>query len=259
MSIVSATDLVMRSYLPARGVSAPHLILCPFAGASSSGFAGWRSIGELNLRMSLVVYPGRDHRMGEPAATSISILSQEIADMIASMSADEREMVILAGHSMGAQVAFEACLRLEERGLPPTGLLLSGCHPPHLKSRRMLSHLDNKRFIKELISIGGCDPAVEADPNILMPFLPLLRSDFLATETYYRKLVEPRSRLTTPALLMSGTHDMEVTLNEVAAWSLWLDLVPDICEIYGDHFYVTQRPRAFASAVIKFFNRQRIR
>jgi thioesterase component of yersiniabactin synthetase len=197
--------------------------------------------------------------MGEPAAASISILAQEIADAIASMSVDEREMVILAGHSMGAQVAFEACLRLEERGLPPAALLLSGCHPPHLKSRRMLSHLDDKRFIKELISIGGCGPAVEADPNILVPFLPLLRSDFLATETYQRELVEPRSNLMTPALLVSGTRDIEATPTEVSAWSLWLNLVPDICEISGDHFYVAQRPRAFASAVIQFFNRQNIR
>jgi len=248
----------MRTYLSTQGSSAPHLILCPFAGASSGGFAGWRSIGEVPLRMSLAVYPGRDHRMGQPPALSISILAQEITDTIAAMSADEREMVILAGHSMGAQVAFEACLRLEERGLPPAALLLSGCHPPHLKSRRILSHLDDKRFIKELISIGGCDPAVEADPNLLAPFLPLLRSDFLATETYYRELVEPRSKLMTPALLVCGSDDIEATPDEVSAWSLWLDSTSEIREIPGDHFYITQRPRAFAGVAIRLFNQLRV-
>lgn len=86
---------------------------------------------------------------------------------------------------MGAQVAFETCRLLEQRGLAPQGLIISGCHAPHLHSERQLSHRDDADFIAELIDIGGCSPELRENQELMSLFLPLLRADFYATESYH--------------------------------------------------------------------------
>ena len=245
----------IRPWLHANIESAVHLVLCPFAGASGSAFSSWHSLTDLYLNVSLAVYPGRDHRMKEPPATSIELLAEEVAFEIAEMPREKRELILLGGHSMGAQVAFEACLKLETRGYPPAAVLLSGCHAPHLTSRRKLSHLSDHAFIEELISIGGCDPLLQEQPTLLRPFLPMLRADFAATESYHRDRREDAPKLNTPALLVYGAQDTEASREEVSAWSQWIDYDYRIYEMAGDHFYITQRPLAFASKVVEFYFR----
>jgi yersiniabactin synthetase, thioesterase component len=246
------TSFVLRPLLQANDESAPHLILCPFAGASGSAFSNWRSLIGLNLKISLAVYAGRDHRMKEAPATAIEQMADEIASEIEELPQRQRESILLCGHSMGAQVAFEAGLKLESKGCPPAVVALSGCHAPHLSSRRRLSHRDDQDFISELISIGGCDPLIQEQKSLLTPFLPMLRSDFLATESYHRDHAKNRKKLNTPVLLIYGTNDAEANKEEVSAWSQWIDEYR-IHEIAGDHFYVTQRPQAFASKAVEFY------
>lgn len=82
-------------------------------------------------------------------------------------------------------MAFETCRLLEQRGLAPQGLIISGCHAPHLHSERQLSHRDDADFIAELIDIGGCSPELRENQELMSLFLPLLRADFYATESYH--------------------------------------------------------------------------
>ncbi|MCW0135823.1 thioesterase domain-containing protein [Escherichia coli] len=62
------------------------------------------------------------------------------------------------GTSMGRRWRLKPARLLEQRGLAPQGLIISGCHAPHLHSERQLSHRDDADFIAELIDIGGCSP-----------------------------------------------------------------------------------------------------
>jgi yersiniabactin synthetase, thioesterase component len=250
---MTPSDTILRPCTLSNREHAPHLILCPFAGASGSAFTSWRSLNDVGLDMSLVTYPGHDHRMKEAPEPTIYGLADQIASEIERMPRAKQESVLLGGHSMGAQVAFEACLRLEALGCPPAGLVLSGCHAPHLISRRRLSHLNDQAFIDELISMGGCDPLLRQNPTLLLPFLPMLRTDFNATESYHRDLQAEGPRLTTPTLLLCGTHDIEARHDEVAAWSRWIDSDCRFCELTGEHFYITQRPRAFAGKAVEFY------
>jgi yersiniabactin synthetase, thioesterase component len=243
---------ILRPLLRANDEFAPHLILCPFAGASGSAFSNWRSLIGLNLKISLAVYAGRDHRMKETPATSVDHMADEIASEIAELTHIQQEPILLCGHSMGAQVAFEAGLKLESKGCPPAVVVLSACHAPHLSSRRRLSHRNDQDFISELISIGGCDPLIQEQKSLLTPFLPMLRADFLATESYHRDPAENTKKLNTPALLIYGTNDIEANEEEVSAWSQWTNEYR-IHKIAGDHFYVTQRPLALTSKVVEFY------
>ena len=45
---------------PARSASTAHLVMCPFAGGSSSAFRCWREQPMADIALSLVTWPGRD-------------------------------------------------------------------------------------------------------------------------------------------------------------------------------------------------------
>ena len=133
---------------PARNGNTAHLVMCPFAGGSSSAFRHWQAEQLADCALSLVTWPGRDRLRHLEPLRSITQLAALLANELeASVSPDTP--LLLAGHSMGAQVAFETCRLLEQRGLAPQGLIISGCHAPHLHSERQLSHRDDADFIAE--------------------------------------------------------------------------------------------------------------
>lgn len=231
--------------LVAAAASSADLVICPFAGGSASAFRGWRTLADPCMDVSIATYPGRDHRSGERCIDAIAGLAAELSAEL--IRRPEGRPLILAGHSMGAQVAFEACLHLESAGRPPALLVLSGCHAPHHQGRRRLSHLDDRAFIDALIAIGGCDPILRDEPALLDLFLPMLRSDFSATEVYHR--ASPTPCLATGTLLVCGRDDAEAAPEDVAAWSAWLAAPQAPAMLDGDHFYPTRAPDRFLDLI----------
>jgi thioesterase component of yersiniabactin synthetase len=229
-----------------------HLVLCPFAGGSTNAFRSWRHLQPVGMKVSLFVYPGRDHRMHEPCAGSIGELADQVVAQIATRDIDSQRLIV-AGHSMGAQVAYEVCARLERRGLAPRGLVLSGCHAPHLRGRRRISHLEDRAFLEELAAIGGNASGLLNEPSMWSTFLPMLRSDFLATEGYWHpRKPPPDQRLQTPALLVCGYEDEEVHHSEVDAWKSWLCHAQGPAAMAGDHFHIVQDPMPFLNCTYQF-------
>jgi len=244
----------MKNFLPlcdAPGQTSDglHLLLCPFAGGSAGAFRRWRELHPVVMQVSLVVYPGRDQRMNETCMTSIAALARSVQEHIEATGMNTRRLVV-AGHSMGAQVAYEVCANLERSHLAPRGLVISGCHAPHLRSRRPLSHLTDRAFFEQLIAMGGCAPELLGDSSLWPVFMPMLRADFQATESYWQaEPPAPTRRLRTPTLLICGSADDEASYGEVEAWKRWLLNAQGPAVIAGNHFYVTKRPRAFVEHI----------
>lgn len=239
----------MDSLLPLCGPSEAsvgdiHLVLCPFAGGSTSAFRSWRDLRPSGWQVWLAVYPGRDQRMHEACAASIDELADQVLMAIDAHRIAHQQLVV-AGHSMGAQVAYEVCVRLEQKGPAPLGMVLSGCHAPHLQGRRLISHLEDRAFLEQLVAIGGSAPALLNEPGLWPVFMPMLRADFKATESYWHPQESgSRRRVQTPALLIYGSADQEAWRSEVDAWRSWLSDTHGPVAIAGDHFYATRRPRA---------------
>lgn len=225
-----------------------NLILCPFAGGSSSSFQNWFNSDFNDVNFFLATYPGREHRMREAFATDIKQLANDIVKNIYGDNLDLGN-TILVGHSMGAQVAYETCLLLEKNNTPPAGIVISACHAPHLKGRRILSHLDDDEFVKQLIEIGGLSQELSEEKKLLNFFLPMLRSDFNITESYNNSISSITHKLTTPSLLMYGSSDNEVSKKEVSLWSEWLCKSSEPVGLSGEHFYITQDPKAFIDTI----------
>ena len=101
---------------PKDEVDSFHLVLFPFAGGSTSSFQSWRRLQRVRMQVSLFVYPGRDHRMQDTLVASIAGLADQAVAQIEAMKVDPRRLIV-AGHSMGAQVAYEVCARLERKSM----------------------------------------------------------------------------------------------------------------------------------------------
>jgi len=247
---------MLRRWLVSSDPRAMHVLMCPFAGASSNAFRDWQQLGDAGIDVSLAVYPGRDQRMQEPCASDIGALADMLVAALSAYTPAARQPLVLVGHSMGAQVAFEACLRLERCGTPPRALILSACHAPHLRARRLLSGLDDQDFLQQLQHIGGTHSELLRDSTLMAAFLPMLRADFGATEAYQRACTSDRTRLRTPTLLLCGSTDKEALPAEVSAWQEWLNdtVTPVPVQISGDHFYVTRYPRAVITQILQHFH-----
>ncbi|QDI07936.1 Surfactin synthase thioesterase subunit [Klebsiella electrica] len=237
---------------PARSANTAHLVMCPFAGGSSSAFRHWRDAQMANCALSLVIWPGRDRLRHLALVRSIMQLAELLANELEETLSPDTPL-LLAGHSMGAQVAFETCRLLEQRGHAPQGLIISGCHAPHLRSERQLSHRDDADFIAELIDIGGCSPELQKNQELMSLFLPLLRADFYATESYHYDSPDVCPTLHTPTLLLCGSHDREASWQQVDAWHQWLRHVTGPVVIDGDHFYPLQQSRSFFTQIVRHF------
>ncbi|MDZ7430175.1 thioesterase II family protein [Serratia marcescens] len=109
-----------------------NLLVCPFAGASNSAFNSWRSTDISGLNCQLVNYSGHGCRFKEPAFNDIGLLANELITIIKKFYPPRHNSLLLCGHSMGAQVAFETAIQLEKNGWELSGLILSGCQAPHI-------------------------------------------------------------------------------------------------------------------------------
>ncbi len=153
----------------------------------------WRNSLRPEIELLLVHLPGREHRLREPLITDFTFLVNKLADKLY-MDAAEKPFAFF-GHSMGALVAFEVARELRRRhGLLPEHLFLSGFRAAHIKDPDPpCSELPEPAFIKHLDQFEGIPDLVKQDEELRALFLPILRADFKALETYHYKAEIPFS------------------------------------------------------------------
>lgn len=211
-----------------------RLFCFPHAGGGASFFIPWRQELSANTGLSVAMLPGRESRFDEPARTSVSHL---VESLVAAMSPLLDRPYSFFGHSLGALLAFEIVrvLRRQRRRLPLC-LFVSGHRAAHLPMQREpIYHLPDERFVKRLLELKGTPESVLDNEELMQLFLPLLRADFTASETYQYQAEEP---LPCPISALAATHDDEATVAEVAAWSELTTSSFQFTEYEGDHFYL---------------------
>jgi len=229
------------------GVSRPRLrLFCiPHGGAGGSAFRSWQGLAGPGTEVVPVQLPGREVRLTEPAEKSVVRLADRLAGPVARRA--EGLPYVLFGHSMGALLAYELGLALQESPHPPAALVVSGSVPPHVPRSSPAMHLlPDEEFLAGLRRLGGIPPALLDDAEWLELFLPQLRADFEAAETYGTC---GALRPGVPLIALGGTDDPAASPAEVERWrELGSDVTVRIFD--GDHFFVfesAERVLAFVS------------
>lgn len=222
----------------ATGPKARRLYCLPFAGGGPSTYRMWpRSLPD-DIDVVAVQFPGRDPSSPETPADSIAEIVDVALASINELQESDSVPFSLFGHSMGALVAFEMTVALEEAGgRSPSRLFVSGRRPPdELHHGNNVHALADDQFLDEMQrSYGGVPDVVRNEPELLALFLPSLRADIKALETY-----APRTgrQVRCPIRIYGGAQDRNPRPSQLGGWQRVAAQDVSIRVFDGDHFYL---------------------
>jgi surfactin synthase thioesterase subunit len=155
----------------------------------------------------------------------------------------------LAGHSLGALVAFEAVRALEAAGdPPPERLLVLGSSPPSAATGRTFApvvDLGDDDFLAALAELGAVDAALPANPMRRL-FLPGLRADLRLLVGYAPALA---AAVSAPLTAWHGTRDRLAPPAHGGGWSARTSAAFGLRVVEGSHFFPVEQSTAVTGSL----------
>lgn len=196
-----------------RPAAALRLFCLPCAGGSASAFRHWADALGPEIEVCPIELPGRGTRLGDAPHRELDPLVDAMVEGIEPLL--DVPFAFL-GHSFGGLVAFLAARDLHRHGQAPRALIVAGTPAPHILRTGIAMHrLPDATLQERLATLKGIPPAVAARPWLLESFLPVVRADLEALETYVHAPSPP-----IPCRLAAfwGTEDAEVPEAAILPW-----------------------------------------
>ncbi|PZG51953.1 thioesterase [Spongiactinospora gelatinilytica] len=227
-----------RRFHPAPG-GASRLICLPHAGGSAPFFLPVSQKLSARFDVVSVQYPGRQDRRHEPCVTDLVELARGVFEALGPWDGPP---VALFGHSMGASLGFELARLMEaEAGVKPAHLFVSGRKAPSMPRDERVHLLNDAGLLADVRRLGGADPRILGDEELLRMALPAIRADYRAAETY---VYRPGPPLSCPITAFTGDDDPKVTVEEARAWSAHTTGAFELNVFRGGHFFLAQHQAA---------------
>lgn len=212
-----------------------RLYCFPYAGGSPAVFRGWPDLLPAGVEVCAVNLPGRAQRIRERPCDTVAAM---VADVTAGLAAESPVPFVFFGHSLGGLVAFEAARALRRRGAPlPELLMVSASLAPQCdRSERRNESLSDASLIAKLKRWNGTPPEILENQELLAFFLPVVRADLHAHNTYD---FTPEPPLDVPIVAYGGTEDPLTREEDLVPWG---DLTTEgfaLERIAGDHFFLS--------------------
>lgn len=224
----------IRAYHPAPD-AATGLVCFPHAGGSAPFFLPFSRALSPSIDVLAIQYPGRQERGGEELIDHIDTLAELITREL--LEFEDRPLALF-GHSMGAIIAFEVAVRLEQdHHVLLEHLLVSGRRAPSVYRRESIHLRNDHDLLQEVRVLQGTHQDLLDDPDIRQMILPALRSDYHAIETY---AFNEKERLTCPITAFIGLDDPRVSLEDARAWRSHTHAAFDLKTFPGGHFFLLE-------------------
>ena len=226
------------------------LICFPHAGGFSLYYAFLRKYAYQNIERVLVFDYLRDRFVPDGTSADFQLYIDAAAGYIESSLAPG-EPYLLLGHSMGAFVACEAGLILQNgRGNPPAGVIVSGQNPPYAvcMGRHTEIPKDLYEFAKKL---GGVPQKILDHPEMCEKLYRLAEQDMKAVAQYVPAMPEPECRLAC-GLLLRGAEDCIVDPALTGEWSRTFRRMYADQVFPGGHFYFNLCAEKFSAWIDRF-------
>lgn len=209
-----------------------RLICFPYAGAGAANYADWARLLPPDIELVAVQLPGRQNRIAEDSF-------RETGSLIAALGYALRPVLdgpyAFFGHSGGAIAAYELAKALRSRGgRGPEHLFLSAQPAPGTTGIRQLHDLPDDKFRAEMLALGGIEPEIASDPDVMGVLMPLLRADFRLWEGHRPS---PPAPLDCPITVLCGESDHRAPRASVDRWRACTTGEFDIRVFPGGHFY----------------------
>lgn len=239
-----SSDALLR--FPGTGEAQRRIFCFPFAGGGPAAFRLWPRDLPADIEVMAVRLPGRSPSSREPLLDSVDAVVDALLPVL---SATTDLPYAFFGHSMGALLAFEFTVALEQSDAPaPEQLFVSGHNAPDESSTERLMHtLPDAEFLDELDkSYAGIPEAVRNEPELLAMLLPALRADVRIYETY-RPLTD--GQVSCPVHVYGGIDDRHPRPGELAAWQRVAERPISVQTFPGDHFYLSSAREALTADI----------
>lgn len=224
----------------------------PFGGGSGYSFNGLAQAVAKDVEVVVINPPGHFMDTSQPL--------DRIEDMVSLYINQLRPVLkdgcVLFGHSIGSIVAYEMCKILERR-VNIKKIIISSVNPPHCISATldMASDMSREELLSKSETMGGMPRIFQEEPSMLERFVSGLRADLKALEKYIAARTSDNipPKLNTSAVILYGTDDYIVDLDQVRLWQDYLDC-SEFIGFPGSHFHLLEEPGL--SAVAEALNRE---
>lgn len=216
-----------------------RLFCFPCAGGSASACEGWADFLP-GVEVYGIELPGRGALFGRPPLRRLAAM----VDFAVELIAPHADLPFaLFGHSMGGVTALEVARELLRSGVRAACLIVSSCPAPHLASRRgfLLHTLPDSRLIEELVKLEGLPDTLLRKRDVLEAFLPTIRADLEARETWIGQTYD----IGLPLLAVAGREDHLVSSGELQEWSKYTSQRFLTAQLEGGHFFIRSHRTAF--------------
>ncbi|MFE4612674.1 thioesterase II family protein [Streptomyces niveus] len=226
---------------PRRNSQARLTLMClGFCGGGVGSFLPWADTMPADVDLAAICYPGRDGRFLDDFAEDWDALAADMTEAVLSAAAEDP--YALFGHSMGAWMAFEVAVRIEQGGGPAPELLIvsSANAPSHgLTPRDMFpAQVDTDEQLLGWMRTHGLMPEhVLHDPDLQQMAVELMRADIRVRDTFS---FTPGAQVSAALQVLTADDDAVIEPNAGAAWR---DLALGDCRhdvLPGGHFYTPE-------------------
>lgn len=211
------------------------LICIHYGGGNRFSFLKLKEHLSPSIIMESIEVPGHGKRIKETLLTDLELMAEDLYSQIDN-KIDEHPF-ILYGHSLGGMLSFLVARLLRNRGRHiPMNLVISGCKAPQFNHvRDVICHtLNDDKFKVKLHELGGFPQEVLENEELLDFFLPILRADFKAIETYVYSEQLP---LDIPLTVIAGL-DEKISQEELLGWQKESSHELEILQFPGNHFFI---------------------
>ena len=228
-----------------------RLFCLPFAGGSASAFHGWGERMSPHIEVWAAQPRGRGMRFKDAPRSTIALMAE---DYLSVLRSNLELPFAFYGHSLGGLLSFEIARLLEQEGLPLPGcLFLGACAPPTLGLLHAeIRHLPDSTFLTTIQQrYGGIPEAVMNEPELLEIFLPALRAEYSAHETYDRR---EAVKVGSPIHAFAGIEDSELRPEQMGEWAVHTRSRFQLSVVAGSHFFLDTSSEQVLAEIRSTFN-----
>lgn len=226
-------------------------IICfPHGGGSVSSFRYWvnlptdANIWALNL-------PGRDSLIDHQPLTSATHLIEQIKEALLEKFTDR---TIFYGHSMGAGLAFEAIITMQNAfNKIPDLFIATGRHPPHHHYPVKVENLTDELLLEYIENLSDLKRELPRHEEFLQFYIPKIRADYALNNSIPIHSATP---LSIPMTIINGENDSLINHHQLAEWQQHTAFPLQSTVVAGGHFFMEKDPVAFLQLVSESIDSQ---
>jgi len=213
------------------------LFAIPYAGGSMYSFNILKKYCPDFIDFCPIELPGHGARINDSLRSDIHEIVEDLYSQI------ERRITVpyaFFGHSMGSIIIYLLAKKITSFKKPlPSQLFVSGKAGPSTKSLTKRHLFSDEELKEEIKKLGGTAKEVIENEDLINYFIPIIRADFQALETYKHS---NSLRLNVPITVLVGEDD-NLNMKDVLSWQEESIYPIKLIKLTGGHFFINDHPK----------------